>query len=55
MITFKIWKIIYYSFWTEPIIYLWGILGSIITIPLDILLSPIEIIAYTVYKIIEEE
>ena len=38
----------------EPIHYLEAVLGSIITIPLDIVLSPFELIALIVYKIHEK-
>lgn len=53
MITKKIWKEIYMELFNEPIDYMLGIIGTLITIPLDILLLPFEIIGFIVYKIME--
>ena len=55
MITYNIWRNLFYGWFTEPLDYLLAILGSIITIPIDILLSPLEIIAFIIYKIIKKE
>ena len=55
MITHKIWKNVFYSLFNTPTDYLLAIIFSIITIPLDILLLPLEIIAFIIYKIIEKE
>ena len=55
MLTYKIWEEVVYTFFRTPLDYLLAILGSIITIPIDILLSPLEILAFIVYKIIEKE
>lgn len=53
MITKKIWEEIYMELFNEPIDYMLGIIGTLITIPLDILLLPFEIIGFIVYKIME--
>ena len=53
MITKKFWKEIYMELLNEPIDYLLGVMGTLITIPLDILLLPFEIIGFIVYKIME--
>lgn len=55
MITYKIWEELFCTFFVSPIDYLWAILGSIITIPIDFLLFPLEILALIVYKIKEKE
>ena len=55
MITKKLWKEIYMNFFNEPIDYLIGVIENLITIPLDILLSPFEIIGFIVYKIMERD
>ena len=56
MITKELWaKLIYYNWFPDAIDYLLLVIGSIITIPLDILLSPLEIIAFILYKIFERE
>ena len=55
MLTYKLWENTYYTFFVGPIDYLLAIIGSIFTIPLDILLSPLEILALIVYKIVEKE
>ena len=51
MLTIKFWKDIIFELFTEPIDFMLGVLGTMITIPLDIALSPIEIIAFIIYKI----
>lgn len=53
MITKKVWKDICGSILNEPIDYMIGVMESLLTLPLDILLSPFEIIAFIVYKIME--
>ena len=53
MITIKLWKEIYMELFNEPIDYMLGIIGTLITIPLDILLLPFEIIGFIIYKIME--
>jgi hypothetical protein len=55
MLTHKIWEEVIYTFFITPLDYLLAILGSIITIPLDILLSPLEIVAFIIYKIKERD
>ena len=55
MITIKIWKDIILELCTEPIDFMIGVFGTIITIPLDIVLFPIEIIAFIIYKILERK
>ncbi len=54
MITKKFWEdtVLYYLY-AEPIDYMLGIMGSVITIPMDILLLPFEIMGFIVYKIME--
>ena len=59
MLTMKIWEDFVPSyFWGykyyEGIKVLIGILLTLITIPLDILLCPLEIIAFIVMKILEK-
>lgn len=54
MITYSIWRELFYGWFNEPLDYLLAIIGSIFTIPLDILLFPLEIIAFIIYKIIEK-
>lgn len=55
MITIKFWKDVIFELYTEPIDLMIGVLGTIITIPLDIVLFPIEIIAFIIYKILERK
>lgn len=55
MFTHHIWEELTVTFFVSPINYLLAILGSIITIPIDLLLSPLEILALIVYKIREKE
>lgn len=55
MLTYKLWESTYCQLFTSPVDYLLAIIGSIFTIPLDILLFPLEIIAFIIYKIIEKE
>lgn len=55
MITNKLWKDIYMNIFNEPINYFLGVLGTIITIPIDLILSPFEIIGFILYKILETE
>lgn len=47
MITKHLWDNL---FWAEPIDYLLLIIASVFTVPLDIILFPIEIIAFLIYK-----
>lgn len=53
MITNYWWEEMLCRLFIKPIHYLGAILGSIITIPLDILLSPFELIGFIIYKIRE--
>lgn len=53
MITKKFWEDTVLYLWAEPIDYMLGIMGSFITIPMDILLLPFEIIGFIIYKIME--
>lgn len=55
MLTHYIWEELTCTFFVSPTDYLWAILGSIITIPIDFLLFPLEILALIVYKIREKE
>ena len=55
MITIKFWKDVIFEVYTEAIDLMIGVLGTIITIPLDIVLFPIEIIAFIIYKILERK
>ena len=55
MLTYKLWESTYCQLFTSPVDYFLAIIGSIFTIPLDILLFPLEIIAFIIYKIIEKE
>lgn len=55
MITFKIWEELTYTLFVSPTDYLLAIIGSIIAIPVDLLLSPLEILALIIYKIREKE
>ena len=52
MITIKLWKDVILELSTEPIDFVLGVLITIPTIFLDILLLPIEIIAFIIYKIL---
>lgn len=51
MITEKMWKDVLCEICTEPVDFMFGVIGTMITIPLDIVLFPIEIIAFIIYKI----
>lgn len=52
MITKYLWETTaLYKWFAEPIDYLFALLGSIVTIPLDLILSPFEIIGLILYKI----
>ena len=54
MITKYLWeKFVIYQIFVEPIDYMFAIIGSVITIPLDLLLIPLEIIGFILYKIFE--
>lgn len=55
MITIKFWKDVLWDICTEPIDFMFGVIGTMITIPLDIVLFPIEIIAFIIYKILERK
>lgn len=55
MLTHKLWKYIYLQLFNSSVDYLFAIIGSIFTIPLDILLFPLEILAFIIYKIVEKE
>ena len=37
----------------EPVVFLWALCMSLVAIPIDILLFPLEIIAFIIYKIVE--
>ena len=53
MITIKLWDntVVWKIFGAEPTDYLLALLGSLITIPLDIILCPIELMGLLAYKI----
>ena len=51
MITKYWWDEMTYRFYVGPIHYLSAILGFIITVQLDILLLPFELVAFILYKI----
>lgn len=51
MITEKMWKDVFWDICREPVDFMFGVMGTMITIPLDIVLFPIEIIAFIIYKI----
>lgn len=51
MITNYWWDEMTCRFYVGPIHYLSAILGFIITVPLDILLLPFELVAFILYKI----
>ena len=53
MLTIKLWKDVYMNIFNEPIDYLFGVLGTILTIPIDLILSPFEIIGFILYRILE--
>lgn len=55
MITIKFWKDVILELYTDPIDGMFGVLGTIITVPLDIVLFPIEIITFIIYKILERK
>ena len=55
MFTKRLWEsTVIYAFFPEPIDYLLAIIGSIVTVPLDIILCPIEIIGLILYLIFEK-
>lgn len=55
MLTKNLWEnSVYYKFFASPIDYLLALLGSLITLPLDIILSPFELIGLVLYKIFEK-
>lgn len=51
MITNYLWEETTWKLYIKPIHYLLVILGFIITVPLDILLLPFELVAFILYKI----
>ena len=51
MITREIWRSVMYNWLSGPIDYFTAIMSSFVTIPLDLMLSPFEIIGLLVYKI----
>lgn len=53
MLTIKLWKDVYMDIFEEPIDYFLGVLGTILTVPIDLILSPFEIIVFILYKILE--
>lgn len=55
MLTIKMWKDVIWNLYTKPIDFMLGIIGAMFTIPLDIALFPIEIIAFIIYKISKME
>lgn len=55
MLTYKLWESTYCQLFNSSVDYLLAIIGSIFTIPLDILLFPLEILAFIIYKIVEKE
>jgi hypothetical protein len=55
MVTFKVWKFfIFTNIFTDIFDVLLTIALTIVTIPLDILLSPLEIITFLVYIILQK-
>lgn len=55
MITKELWNNLVISYLnTEPIEYFLAIICSIFTIPLDLVLSPFELIAFIIWKVREE-
>ena len=53
MLTIKLWKYIYMKLFNTPLDYFIGVIGSLFTIPLDLILFPFEIIGFILYKILE--
>lgn len=51
MITYKIWDDLDSLWFPELVDVLLTILISILTIPLDLILAPIELIAFIIYKV----
>lgn len=54
LITKELWERTIHVFFAEPIDYMLAIIGSIVTIPLDLILSPFEVIGLVLYKIFEK-
>ncbi len=53
MLTIKLWKYIYMKLFNTPLDYFIGVIGSLFTIPLDLIFFPFEIIGFILYKILE--
>ena len=53
MLTIKLWTDVYMDIFNEPIDYFLGVIGTILTIPIDLILAPFEIIGFILYKILE--
>lgn len=53
MITITLWKKIYMELCNEPFDYFLCVLGTLFTIPLDLIFFPFEIIGFILYKILE--
>lgn len=51
MITKALWEKVYYNLFAEPIDYFFAVVSSVPTILIDILLSPLELIGYILYKL----
>nr|DAN92095.1 MAG TPA: hypothetical protein [Caudoviricetes sp.] len=52
MLTIKLWKDILCDLCIEPLDFMLVVIGVIFTIPLDLLLFPVEVIAFVIYKIL---
>lgn len=51
MLTRVLWEECITSWHRDPFDYFMAMIGSVVTIPLDIALSPIELIAWIIYKV----
>lgn len=55
MLTIKLWIDVYMDIFNEPIDYFLGVIRTILTIPIDLILAPFEIIGFILYKILEKK
>ena len=53
MLTIKLWIDVYMDIFNEPIDYFLGVIRTLLTIPIDLILAPFEIIGFILYKILE--
>ena len=53
MLTIKLWIDVYMDIFNEPIDYFLGVIGTILIIPIDLILAPFEIIGFILCKILE--